>query len=64
MLGLDPLPTALFVIYDFAAIGAKRAIRNAGLQVGQNVAVVGFDDVPFAPELGGWRRWAVGFGSN
>jgi DNA-binding LacI/PurR family transcriptional regulator len=30
------------------ALGALRAIREAGLQVPYDVAVIGFDDVPFS----------------
>jgi LacI family transcriptional regulator len=51
LLRLDPRPTALFVVNDFAAIGAMGAIRDSRLQVGQDVAVVGFNDVPLAAEL-------------
>ena len=51
LLRRDPRPTALFVVNDFAAIGAMGAIRDSGLQVGQDVAVVGFNDVPLAAEL-------------
>lgn len=44
-------PTALFVVNDFAAIGAMGAIREKGLRVGEDVSVVGFNDVPLAREL-------------
>jgi DNA-binding LacI/PurR family transcriptional regulator len=40
--------TALFAYNDLAAIGAIRAIREAGLQVPQDVSVVGFDDIEAA----------------
>ncbi|MEV4729928.1 LacI family DNA-binding transcriptional regulator [Saccharopolyspora sp. NPDC049426] len=51
LLQLDPRPTALFAVNDFAAIGALGAIRDAGLRAGDDVAVVGFNDVPLAAEL-------------
>jgi len=37
--------TALFAFNDISAIGAIRALREAGLQVPQDVSVVGFDDI-------------------
>ncbi|GGA60821.1 HTH-type transcriptional repressor PurR [Edaphobacter acidisoli] len=40
--------TALFAFNDIAAIGAVRALREAGLRVPQDVSVVGFDDVQSA----------------
>lgn len=40
--------TALFAFNDIAAIGAIRALREAGLRVPQDVSVVGFDDVQSA----------------
>jgi DNA-binding LacI/PurR family transcriptional regulator len=41
--------TALFAFNDIAAIGAIRALHEAGLQVPKDVSVVGFDDVVSAP---------------
>ena len=46
-----PLPTAVFAVNDFAAIGAMGALRDAGLHVGRDVALVGYNDVPAAAEL-------------
>lgn len=40
--------TALFAFNDIAAIGAIRALREAGLNVPEDVSVVGFDDVQSA----------------
>lgn len=48
ILALDPMPTAVFVASDAMALGALRAIDEAGLDVPDDMAVVGFDDVPAA----------------
>ena len=40
--------TALFAFNDVSAIGAIRAVREAGLRVPRDVSVVGFDDVQSA----------------
>lgn len=41
-------PTALFAANNFIAIGAMRAILDAGLQVPQDITLVSFDDLPEA----------------
>jgi LacI family transcriptional regulator, galactose operon repressor len=41
-------PTAVFAASDVMAMGALVAIREAGLAVPENIAVVGFDDIPVA----------------
>src|ERR1035437_5876721 len=38
--------TALFAFNDVSAIGAIRALQEAGRRVPENVAVVGFDNIP------------------
>jgi LacI family transcriptional regulator len=48
LLALDERPQALFVASDMMAIGALRAIRAAGLRVPEDIALVGFDDIPLA----------------
>ena len=48
LLRLQPLPTAVFVASDVVAMGVIRAIKRAGLRIPQDLAVVGFDDVPLA----------------
>jgi LacI family transcriptional regulator len=46
MLTLAVLPTAVFASNDAMAMGALRAFREAGLDVPQDVALCGFDDIP------------------
>ena len=40
--------TALFAFNDISAIGAIRALREAGKRIPEDVSVVGFDDIPSA----------------
>jgi len=44
VLAASPRPTAVFAANNFIAVGALRAIRDAGLSVPEDVSVVGFDD--------------------
>ncbi|MGZ5384351.1 MAG: LacI family DNA-binding transcriptional regulator [Acidimicrobiia bacterium] len=46
LLGLATELTAVVTVQDYLALGAMEAIRGAGLLVGSDVAVVGFDDNP------------------
>jgi DNA-binding LacI/PurR family transcriptional regulator len=45
---LDAPPAAVFCYNDMTAVGLMTAARRAGLSVPQDLAVVGFDDIPFA----------------
>jgi len=42
------LPSVLFVINDLMAIGVILTLQEAGYQIPQDVAVIGFDDIPEA----------------
>ncbi len=44
----DPTPTALFGANNFISIGVMKALRDAGVRVPKDIAVVGFDDLPIA----------------
>jgi LacI family transcriptional regulator len=48
LLTLPARPTAIFAANDMMAMGAILAIQEAGLSVPQDIAVVGFDDIPTA----------------
>jgi LacI family transcriptional regulator len=41
-------PTALFATNDAVAIGAMTAIQEQGLRIPDDIAVIGFDDIPMA----------------
>lgn len=45
-LSLMPRPTALFAANNFIAIGALRALREMGIRVPEDMALVSFDDIP------------------
>jgi LacI family transcriptional regulator len=48
LLQATPRPTAVFVASDVVALGAILAMKEAGLRIPQDMAVVGFDDIPLA----------------
>jgi LacI family transcriptional regulator len=48
---LSASPTAVFAASDSTAIGALKAIREAGLHVPEDIALIGFDDIPLAAAL-------------
>lgn len=47
LLALPEPPQAVFCFTDWLALGALRALHMRGLQVPDDVAVVGFDDIPY-----------------
>ncbi|PRB13080.1 LacI family transcriptional regulator [Microbacterium sp. MYb62] len=46
-----PTGTVVFAISDVVAIGAMSAIRDSGREVGADIAVCGFDDVPASSDV-------------
>jgi LacI family transcriptional regulator len=48
LLAMSPRPTALFAGNNFIAIGALKAMHDAGVAVPEDMSVVGFDDLPAA----------------
>lgn len=48
LLSLEKRPTAMFVISDIMAIGAMSAIKQGGMKVPEDIAVVGFDNISFS----------------
>jgi LacI family transcriptional regulator len=67
LLALAEPPTAVFAAGDEMAIGAMRAVTEAGLRVPEDVAVVGFDDIDVAalvpPGLTTIAQDKAGFGT-
>jgi DNA-binding LacI/PurR family transcriptional regulator len=51
LLNLPVPPTAIFCYNDMTALGVIAAVQAAGLRVGCEVSVVGFDDLFFAASL-------------
>jgi len=48
LLAVPSPPTAVFVANDLMALGAVEACRNHGLQVPEDISIVGHDDTPYA----------------
>lgn len=48
LLAHRPLPTAILCSNDFTAVGALHALQHAGIQVPQEVSVVGLDNIELA----------------
>lgn len=48
ILGLDPLPDAVFCTNNFMTLGMMRALNEAGLECPRDMAIAGFDDFPWA----------------
>ncbi|MGN6207300.1 LacI family DNA-binding transcriptional regulator [Asticcacaulis sp.] len=47
-LALDARPDGIFAANDMMAVGCLLALREAGVSVPEDIAVVGFDDIPIA----------------
>jgi DNA-binding LacI/PurR family transcriptional regulator len=66
LLQMTPRLTAVFVASDVVALGAMLAIKEAGLHIPNDIALVGFDDIPLAeyydPPLTTIRLPAFGLG--
>jgi len=51
LLQMSPQPSAVFVANDVMAVGVLGALRDAGVRVPADMAVVGFDDIAIARHL-------------
>jgi DNA-binding LacI/PurR family transcriptional regulator len=52
MLTRQPRPTAILAMSDVLALGALAEARECGLRVPEDLAIIGFDDVPQAAQAG------------
>jgi DNA-binding LacI/PurR family transcriptional regulator len=51
LLALPSRPSALFVLNNLMAVGALEAIHARKLRIPEDVALIGFDDLPWAEAL-------------
>ena len=51
LLSVSPHPTAIIASNDGMAFGVMEAIREKGLEIGTDISVIGFDDVPMASQV-------------
>ncbi|MGQ9631621.1 MAG: LacI family DNA-binding transcriptional regulator [bacterium] len=51
LLNLSSPPTGVFAYSDLLAIGAMKAIREEGLRIPEDIALVGYDDIEYAAFL-------------
>jgi LacI family transcriptional regulator len=51
LLALPCPPTAVFAVTDVAAMGAHAAVLERGLRIPEDVAIVGYNDIPLASRL-------------
>ena len=68
LLRQSPIPTAIFAANDGMAIGLISRLNEAGIRVPEDIAVMGFDDIPtaryLAPPLSTVRVDAHGLGAR
>jgi LacI family transcriptional regulator len=51
LLALDERPTGVFTVNNLVGLGAIEAVRAAGLEVPDDIALVCFDDIEYASRL-------------
>jgi LacI family transcriptional regulator len=51
LFGLDDRPTAIFAVTDMTAVGAFGVARRMGLRIPEDVAIVGYNDIPLASRM-------------
>ena len=51
VLQLSPRPSAVYACSDTIAIGAYQAMWRAGLQVGNDISIIGYDNIEMAQYL-------------
>ncbi|NLV80778.1 MAG: substrate-binding domain-containing protein [Rhodococcus sp.] len=51
LLGREPRPTAVFAVSDTVAIGVLGVARDLGLRIPEDLAVVGYNDIPVVAQL-------------
>ena len=51
LLALPRPPTAVFAVTDVVAMGAHAAVLERGLRIPEDVAIVGYNDIPLAERL-------------
>ena len=51
LLSLQDPPTALFAVTDLAAVGAAGVAQRLGLRIPEDVAIVGYNDIPLASRV-------------
>jgi LacI family transcriptional regulator len=49
LLALDIMPTAVFCANDLLALGVMRELLFQGIRIPEQIAIVGYDDIQFAP---------------
>src|SRR5713101_1865204 len=51
LFALEDRPTAIFAVTDMTAVGAYGVARRMGLRVPEDVAIVGYNDIPLARRM-------------